>query len=269
MDPEPGRSNLRSSRLPMAVLLAVAAAALAGGALWMWRMREPAPAPLVATATAEPTVAASTAAVDDAVAAEAPPLDAQSARAALEAASPSPTFRSWLGHGDLVRQWLTVTANLAEGESPRVVLRFLAPGTPFTAVARGDRLAIAAESYARYDAFADAVGSVDAATVASVYRRLHPVLEQGWRALGLSAHPLDVATGRALRRIAGAPVPDGDVLVRAADGVYEYADPRLEALGEVEKHLVRMGPRNERILQAKARAILDALQLPLVASKRR
>jgi hypothetical protein len=135
-------------------------------------------------------------------------------------------------------------------------------------VERGGRLSISPAAYARYDAFADAVGSVDPAALASVYRRLHGALEAGWRALGMPAGSLDAATSRALARIAAAPVVEGDVAVRASEGIYELADPGLEALGDVEKHLLRTGPRNTRILQAKARAILDALRLPVPAARR-
>jgi hypothetical protein len=265
MDPAAPRSNLESSsRLPWVIAIAVAAIVVGGGAWWLLRTPEEQPPPPAAAAQPEPAAAGS-AEVAETIAPESPPLDADSARAALEGASTNPLFRSWLLGGDLVRRWVTVTANLAEGESPRTPLKSLAPAGHFSTVERGDRLAIAPESYARYDTFADAVGSIDAGTVASVYRRLHPVLVAGWRAMGLSARPLDAATARALRRIAGARIVDGDVFVRPGDSGYVYADPDLERLGEVDKHLLRMGPRNERILAGKARAILEALALPVVA----
>ena len=266
MDPAPPRTNLESSsRLPWVVALVAAAAVVGGGAWWLLRTPEQPPPP-VATAQPEPEpAAAGSGAAADSVPPQSPPLDADSARAALEGASPNPLFRSWLA-GDLVRRWVTITANLAENESPRTPLKALAPAGHFSTVERGDQLAIAPQSYARYDAFADAIGSIDAGAVASVYRRLHPVLEAAWRAMGMSARPLDGAAARALRRIAGAKVVDGDVLVRPGDNGYVFADPDLEALGEVDKHLLRMGPRNERILKAKARAILEALALPVVAA---
>jgi hypothetical protein len=44
-------------------------------------------------------------------------------------------------------------------------------------------------------------------------------------------------------------------------GIYTFADPKLEALPAVEKHLLRMGPRNMRRIQAKAKALLGALEL--------
>jgi hypothetical protein len=44
-----------------------------------------------------------------------------------------------------------------------------------------------------------------------------------------------------------------------SEGLYAYADPALEALGPVEKHLLRMGPRNARLVQGKAKALREAL----------
>lgn len=38
-----------------------------------------------------------------------------------------------------------------------------------------------------------------------------------------------------------------------------FEDVRLEALGDLEKQLLRMGPRNTRTLQSKAKEIREAL----------
>ncbi len=166
-----------------------------------------------------------------------------------------------MAQGDLVRRWVVVTDNVAQGESPRKQLGFLAPRGSFAVVERGKKLFIAPASYQRYDELADAVSSVDAQVLARVYRELHPVLEAAYRALGYPAASLDQVTAKALRRIAAAPVPPGEVAVVGKGGVYAFADERLEGLGDVEKHLLRMGPRNERLVQAKARDVLQALGL--------
>jgi len=47
--------------------------------------------------------------------------------------------------------------------------------------------------------------------------------------------------------------------------LYVLADPALEALGPVEKHLLRMGPRNARLVKEKAAALQRALALPPAA----
>jgi hypothetical protein len=254
--PEPPRTGLRRSGPAPWIAAAVAVAALVGGALyWLNRPgREAAePPPVAATpaaAPSEPPPAPPPPA--------APPADP---RALLEAVSPSALFRSAVQGDEGIRRWAAVTDNLAEGESPRKALAFLAPGRPFSVAARDGRTYIAAGSYARYDGFAALVGGVDAQAAALAYRALHGPAEAAYRALGYPDGSLDRATARALGRVAGAPAPQGDVEVVDEGGIFTFADPKLEDLDDVEKHLVRMGPRNERLIQAKARELLKALGL--------
>ena len=196
-----------------------------------------------------------------------PPATAAEAPSLLERASQHPLFRKGLSGANLIRRWAVLTENLAEGTSPRGELGSLDPHAPFAVARHGDALVIAPDSYARYDEVGDAIASVNARTLASAYRRLHAVLDAAYRSLGFPAGGLDRATSRALRRIADAPAAADEVAVVPRDGLFAFADPGLERLPEVEKHLLRMGPRNERLVQAKARELLAELNLPVVASK--
>jgi len=184
------------------------------------------------------------------------------ARALLESVSKDSRFRSWLTERDLVRRWVVVTDNIAEGVSPRRALDFLAPHTPFSVARSGNGLVIAPESYGRYDELVDTVRSVDATELAKAYRRLHPVLEAASRLLGYPAGSLDRATFAALRRIERAPAPETAAYVTDLGGAYAFEDPQLERLPDLEKQLLRMGPRNEHVLQAKAQEILGVLDPP-------
>jgi Protein of unknown function (DUF3014) len=249
----------RPSRGPWFLLAAV----LIGGAivafLSLRRLGGPRRPPEATPAAAAPDASAAPEAKPAGPAPSAEPAQVQSL---LEAVSPNTLFRRGLAAGDVVRRWAAVTADLAEGESPREQLELLAPGRPFAAVSRGDRRFIAPASYQRYDGFAAAVASIDAQAAARVYRELHRVLEGAYQALGYPGASLDGATARALRRIEAAPVRDADVEVVEDGGLFLFADPRLEELGEVEKHLLRMGPRNTRLVQEKARELLRILDLP-------
>lgn len=251
--PEPRRPFASSDR----VLVALAALVVIAGAVWLWRGREAPPPPPAAEAPpaqAEPAPGPAAPEVPAVAPADAPAL--------LDAVSPDPRLRRWLGAEDLAERWAAVTDNVARGESPAPHLPFLRPSRPFSVVERGGRTVIAPESYARYDAFGDLVASVDAAALARAYRALHGVLDAAHRALGGPGGSIDRATARALQRVLAAPVPDGDVAVVSEDGLYLFEDPALERLDEPEKHLLRMGPRNARLVQAKAREISQALSLP-------
>jgi hypothetical protein len=240
----------RSSRAPWVILGLAILAAL--GALALRLMREEAPPPPSAGPSA-PAAAPAPAAPP------APPPE--TARALVEAISANPLFRKATAD-DFANRAALVLSALVNGESPRKPLAMLAPKAPFTVDTRGDKTVIAAASYARYDAFADAVSSVDAQKAAAAYQALRGPLETALHALGYPDARLDDFTARALRRVAAAPVLEGDVELVGRKGFFAFADPKLEQAAEVEKHILRMGPRNTKLLQAKARELLGALGLP-------
>jgi hypothetical protein len=250
---KPKSSLRRTGRAPIVLVLL---ALVAGGIWFATRSRGPGDAP---PPTAPPPTTQPEAATPPEPEAEVTAEPAE-VRSLLEAASPDETYRSWLAQEDLVRRAAVVVDNLAEGVSPRAELGFLAPRQPFSTVTRGGRTQIATASYARYDRFADAIGSLDAAALAKAYRALRPALQTATRALG-SSTSIDAALARALARLDAAPVRDGAVHVVSDEGLFVYGDPALERLPEVEKHLLRMGPRNTRLVQAKARELRAAIGL--------
>jgi hypothetical protein len=236
-------------------VLVVAAAVF----VWLRKGGAPTPPPAqTAEAPAQPGTAEEPAA---------PPVSPAQAKTSFAGVSGNATFQRWLGSvDDVVGRWAVVTDNLAEGASPRKALEAVGPKQPFKAVQRAGKTVIAPESYARYDELGEVVSSVDAKAFAGVYRGLHGALQAAYRALGYPTGSLDATTLRALHRLEGAPVSEGEVELTPDRGVYLFADPKLEQLREVEKHLLRMGPRNTRRIQAKAREIEQALALPAEAA---
>jgi hypothetical protein len=263
IDPAPKSALSRSTPiLPWAL---VAAAIAGGAALWLWRSRAEPPA---APRAAEPPPAAAPASAEATPPpAEAAPPAPADARALLEAVSPSPLWRTWLAGGEAVERWSAAIENVATGASPRAHLLPLELRGKFQVEARGGRTVIAPASYARYDEIADAIAALDAGAVARAWRALHSTLDAAYAALGYPRGALDAAAAKALRRIASTPVPEGEVAVVDEGGIWLYEDPALERRAEVEKHLLRMGPRNERLVQAKARELLDALGLSTFPAK--
>jgi hypothetical protein len=175
--------------------------------------------------------------------------------------SAHPELTRWLGRTSLVRTLTGAVASIAEGESPRHSLDFLAPKQRFRAAANpGGRTVADPASHAGYELFADAVASIDAAAAADAYRATEPLFEAAYRELGHLGGfrpALDVA----IRELLAAPVPPADAaLTPHAGGGFEWTDPKLEALSRAQKHLLRTGPRNVRLIQAKLRELQAALQ---------
>lgn len=270
---KPQTSLRRSSKAPIVVVLvALVAAGIWAGRRFAGREESPAPPPESAPGAAAGAAPGAPAPGPGAVTGVrdlGASVGEEEVRALADTLSPSELVRRVLAQGDVARRAAVLIDNLAEGASPRRQLEPLRPERPFSVLRReGGEAVIDPASYARYDPFADAIASVDARGAAKVYRSLHTVLELAYRALGYPEASLDAVTARALHRIAGAPVAEGDVPVVEREGVFAFRDERLERAPQVEKHLLRMGPRNTRLVQAKARELLEALGLPAAGTVR-
>jgi hypothetical protein len=183
-----------------------------------------------------------------------PPPAASDATLRADLSSVSPKVSGWLSQPDLLDRFSSLVNALARDESPRKQLDFLAPKERFTAT-KGH---IDPKSYARYDAAADAVESVDARKLVSGVRAIHALLESAYHRNADPNRGFDDAARAALQRIIDAPVVEGEIAVVPHGANDLFADEKLEVLGPIEKQLLRMGPRNEKVLQAKAREILAA-----------
>jgi hypothetical protein len=149
---------------------------------------------------------------------------------------------------------------LANPAWPAKDMRVLTPDADFAIVARGRGRAIDPASYRRYDGLADTVASLDAASVARIYRTIKPRLSEAYRALGRSDSDLDAAVAVALDKLASTPTVPDPVAVREGKGAtWAFVDPALEALDPAQKHLLRMGPANQARVQAKLKEISAAL----------
>jgi hypothetical protein len=180
----------------------------------------------------------------------------------LHGLSSDADFLRWLSAEDLVRRFTAATNLIAEGQSPRLPLSFMAPSGGFRVARRAGLTVMAPESHARYDAVGRAVASVDARGVQRVYLELKPLLDAAHAEIAPPGSSLEQALAQAIDRLTRVEVPGGPVALTPKGALYVYADPRLEALGAAEKHLLRMGPDNMRKVQAKLTELAGALGLP-------
>ena len=261
--PQPGAP----SRKPLIAALVVLGVLVAAGLGWYALRGGSAPAPVV---TPTPPVAQAPAAPAQPEATQPPterlPALGQSdarVRELVGALSSAPELQKWLAAEDLVRRFTTAAGNIAEGESPRAALSFMAPPGAFQVVEREGRTVIAPESFARYDAVARVVSSLDAQASARVYRTLKPLIDEAYKEISRPGQRFDQTLARSIQKLLDTPIPEGDLEVVDTPGVnYTYAAPELEQLSAAQKHLLRLGPTNARAVQTKLRELQSALALP-------
>src|SRR5262249_16034122 len=115
------------------------------------------------------------------------------------------------------------------------------------------------DSYARYDTMADVVSSLDTPRTVALYREVQPLCEEAYRALGHPQGDFDAALNGAIRTLLATPDVTGEVELPTKVISAACPDPRLARLTDPQKHFLRMGPRNVRLIKGQLQALAAAL----------
>jgi len=251
---------------------AVLVVALAAGALWLLRRSEPSSTPTPGATPPVPTTPTTSPTPVATPELPLPPLEGSDdlVRALAGPLSSHARFAAWLQQKQLVRRFVAIVSNIAEGRSPRPHLLFLAPEGRFAVAKRDGLTVMAPESYARYDLIGDVAESIDPELFARVFAALLPLGEAAHRELGHPPGTLADTVQRAVGEMLAVPANVSAPAVAAFQvgplTQYRYVDPKLEGLSPAQKNLLRMGPRNIARIQARLRAVLSALD-PLLGGR--
>jgi hypothetical protein len=254
--PRPGsaRARIVGALLAFGALLGIGA-----GAWHVLRQAPEAPAVPVAPVPAAPATDAGGAAL------AAPPSVQEGdsrARQNLTGLSTDPEFTKWLGVEGLLQRFTTAVSNIAEGESPRMVLAFMGPTEGFQVVEDEGKTTINPSSYERYDPVARVIGSLDVQKSVAAWKELKPLADRVYVEIAPPGRAFEQTLSQAIQHLLDVPVPPEDVEVTERGALYVYADPQLEGLSRAQKHLLRMGPRNMQLIQNRLRELQGALGLP-------
>lgn len=191
-----------------------------------------------------------------------PPLEESDAFVRKNSASliAAPAFQEWLKLESLIPRLTSAMIQITDGQVPRDTFSRFAPRGKYRVLKQDGRLVPDPASYARYDAFTAMVASVDAVAAARLFERLLPLFDAAQRGIGETPGARDAFLAAA-RSLLAAPVPEGEVVLKEGKkGItWTYADEKLENLTPAQKQLVRMGPKNQAIVQAKLKAVVLAL----------
>lgn len=121
---------------------------------------------------------------------------------------------------------------------------------------------IAADNAARYTPLVQMVEAVDTGKAVALYRGLYPLFQQAYEELGYPDRYFNDRLVQVLDHLIATPVPTGPLAVTLVEVKgevpstrpwvrYEFANAEFEALSAGRKALLRVGPDNQRRLQAK------------------
>lgn len=173
-----------------------------------------------------------------------------------------------------VRRVVATVDNLPRSHAP--VMAWPVNPTPqrfTTRKAEGGSETIDPDNGRRYLPLIKMIESVDTDRAVDMYRSLYPLFQQAYEELGFPGRYFNDRLVAVLDHLIATPVrsePPAVVLVDVKGPVpsvrpwvrYEFADPALEAESAGRKILMRVGPDNQRRLQAKLKAIRERVARP-------
>lgn len=251
----PHRFGRPSRKKPIVIGVVVIAAATA---FYLWTSQAPPPAATAPAQAAAPAPAPAPAAVP---LYELPPVNDSDdfVRERMTALSSHSLMATWLKTTGLARNLAVVLDNVSRGLNPSPRLRALRPAGDFRVVRQGTVLLLDPRNYERFNGIAEAASSIDPAAAGKLYIAIKPLLQMAYDELG-NQEPIDRALERAATTLLSTPVVEGDVrLTIGGEGIgYRFLNTSIESLSGAQKQLVRMGPRNQRIIQSRIRQFMLA-----------
>jgi len=184
----------------------------------------------------------------------------ESVRQLIKDCSTHPDFQFWLKQKDILRRSVAIIDNIANGISPSPHLHFLIPKGQFKVIRKEGNVFLDPTSYIRYQPFAMVVTSIDSEKLASIYKQLLPLLEEAYGELGYPGKEFQESLEAAIEVLLKTPVIENNILLEEKVTSFAFADPHLEGLNDVQKHLLRMGPENIKKIKTKLKEILTALE---------
>jgi hypothetical protein len=183
----------------------------------------------------------------------------QELRESLSTQTASVLLDTALSNQNLIERSVSVVDGLSRGALPFKALPITPPSEKFSIQTIDGEDYMNAESYHRYDTYAQTIGELDTSSLTNNFNRFRPLLEQAYAGLGYPAEDFDNALIRALDRVLATPQLREPIALKKKESVYIYADSKIEQLTEMQKLLLRMGPDNTALIQAQAKNLREAL----------
>ena len=173
--------------------------------------------------------------------------------------SSHPSLAAWLVSDGIVRRFVVVVDNVADGSNPAQHVTFMRPESRFQTTADGTTHRVDPQSYRRYDLHAQIVDSLDTQGAADLYMMLEPLIGEAYAELGNPDRAFIQTLERAIISLLRVPVVNDPPQLIEYAPFFHYADERLESLTPAQKQLLGMGPGNVRTIQAKLRQLALAV----------
>ncbi|MCP4896729.1 MAG: DUF3014 domain-containing protein [bacterium] len=185
-------------------------------------------------------------------------MNDQMVRSLIAGVSAHPRLTSWLLTDGLLERFVEAVESVAQGVTPRGALETLAPKGDFFVYDYKLDFAITQGTFRRFDMVTDAFSSLDSDGIAAVFHEVEPTINGEFARASWGDSGFEQVMQQAFVHLLEVEVQDGPLEVERRAKAYVFAEDRLQALSDVQRQLLRMGPENARKVQAKLRELACA-----------
>jgi hypothetical protein len=177
----------------------------------------------------------------------------------LLAITPVSAFAELLINQDIIRRFVIFTDNLANQQLAKNHQLIKAPSEPFSIEQVNGQKVASASSHKRYDIYTDVFIAIDVNQAIELYKKYKPLMQEVHAEIGYPDSDFTDTLLDAIDHLLATPEIAKDVSLSQPSVMYTYVDPRLEALSDVQKQLLRSGPTNVKQIKNKLRTFKRAL----------
>jgi hypothetical protein len=165
---------------------------------------------------------------------------------------------------DLARRIVVTVDNLPRRQVATRLSPLKPPSGLFVTKGQDGSLYLSPENYARHTPYVRLLQSADPKQVVAVYVRLYPLFQQAYQELGYPKGYFNDRLVEVIDHLLAAPDVQGPIKLVQPRVLYQFEDPKLEALSAGEKGFIRMGSENAAKVKDTLRAMRRALtgQIP-------
>lgn len=189
-----------------------------------------------------------------------PPLEQSDDSFKMSISQVSKELARWFNPKHVIRKYITLINDLSQQQILFKNRKFIKSPQKIIVKSDSQGLYLTQESYRRFDKFANAVASIDVDKGLNLFLTYRPLFIQVYDGFGYpQKYGLEDIFLKAAASVLDAPVIDTRIALLKHSIRYKFADKKLEALNDVDKQMLRMGPGNTKKIKAKIRELVEAI----------
>lgn len=136
------------------------------------------------------------------------------------------------------------------------------PGKFLVQKESSDKIFVDPDNFTRYDTYMQLLDKLDTEQFSKWYTRFYPLIQEEYDSLGYKSRYFNDRFIFVIDHLLETPDLTGAIELVQPNVFYNFADPTLEKLSAGQKILLRIGPANRKIVQAKLIELHKALASP-------